>query len=188
MFTGTVQRQPNNAHEFQAMRQNVVSLCSIHAFEEGLKKLNPTPAQALQLLEIVLLSGLPRDIKYEFMQKLGEQSAFTVHNISFRRGDEAVTGMLVEAYKDAANITAFCQDQLEPILANTAGSNGLSAEEINSYLFAKLQDRLRFMLRVKYLPVEDRSEYTDPAPQTLGRTREDFLDGKGTFDPAEEGF
>ena len=187
MFAGPVQRQPKNAEEFLRIRQNVISLCSIDDFQEGLGKLNPTPAQLFQLLEIVLLSALPRDSKNEFMQKIGERAAFTLQNVTFLPGDEVVTAMMVDAYRDAATMTAFCQDQLAPILSNTTGGNGFSAEDINSYLFAKLQDRLRFMLRVKRLPIEDRSDYVDPAPQELKRTREDFLEGNGTFDPAEEG-
>lgn len=187
MLSRTVTKEPNNDAEFQRLRQSVQSQCTVDQFQKDLRLLNPTPAQLFQVLEITLLSGSSRETKNDFMQKIGEQVAFTLHQVPVRPGQEDVTMMLVGAYRDAARLTAFCQDDLASILSNTKGANGISAEEINSYMFAKLQDRVRYILYMKGLPVEDRNAYEDPAPQALERSREDFLLGKGAFDPKEEG-
>lgn len=187
MFSRAVTREPNNDAEFQRVKESVQSQCPVAQFEKELRLLNPTPAQLFQVLEVTLLSALPRETKNDFMQKIGEQVAFTLHQVRVVPGDEHVTMMLVDAYRDAAKFTGFCQDQLAQILSNTKDAEGISAEEINSYMFAKLQDRVRYILYRKGLPVEDRNAYDDPAPQMLQRSREDFLLGKGVFEPREEG-
>jgi hypothetical protein len=191
MFANKLQRNPDNAGEFQKLRQNIISQCSVDDFEKGLPFLNPTPAQVFQVLEITLLSESSREIKNVFMQKIGEHVASALRDIPLNSGpnsrDQFETQMMIEAYRDAVKMVAFCQDELAPILLNTKSVNDLPAEEINSYLFAKLQDRLRFMLRAKGLPAEDRSTYADPAPKGLERSKEDFLAGRGAFDPAEVG-
>ncbi len=187
MFSRALTREPNNDAHFQQLKESVQSQCLVAQFEKELRLLNPTPAQLFQLLEVTLLSGSSRETKNEFMQKIGEQVAFTLQQVRVAPGEEDVTMMLVDAYRDAAKFTDFCQDQLAPILSNTRGVDEISAEEINSYLFAKLQDRVRYILYRKGFAVEDRNAYDDPAPQMLQRSRENFLLGKGVFEPGEEG-
>jgi hypothetical protein len=188
MFATSINREPNNHAEFSQVKKSLNGGTTAEAFKEDLRKLNPTPAQLLQLLEINLLSATPLPAKNKLMQMIGEHAASAVQSIQISRGEELTALQMIDAYKDAARITAFCQDGLAPILLNTKDANGLSAAEINSYLFAKLQDTLRFVLIAKRLPVEDREPYCDPAPSQLGRSREDFLAGRGTFDPVEAGF
>ena len=188
MFATPINRDPNNQAEFSQVKESLHMGIAAEVFEEGLRKLNPTPAQLLQLLEINLLSASPLPAKNELMQMIGEHAASAVQSIQVSRGEELTALQLIDAYKDAARITAFCQDGLAPIISNTKDAEGLSAAEINSYLFAKLQDALRFMLIAKRLPVEDRELCSDPAPGQLGRSRDDFLAGRGIFDPVKAGF
>ena len=188
MFATPINREPNNHAEFSQVKESLHMGIAAEVFKEGLRRLNPTPAQLLQLLEINLLSASALSAKNELMQMIGERAAFTVRSIDVSRKEEVTALQTIDAYRDAAQITAFCQDELAPILSNSKDANGLSAAEINSYLFAKLQDTLRFVLIAKGLPVEDREPYSDPAPGQLGRSREDFLAGRGIFDPVEAGF
>jgi len=188
MLATSINREPNNHAEFSQVRESLYVGTTGAAFKEALVKLNPTPAQLLRLLEINLLSASPLPAKNELMQMIGEHAASAVRSVQVSHGEELTALHMIDAYKDAATITAFCQESLAPILSNAKDANGLSAAEINSYLFAKLQDTLRFVLMAKRLPVEDREPYSDPAPGTLGRSREDFLAGRGTFDPVEAGF
>jgi hypothetical protein len=188
MFATPINREPNNHAEFSQVKESLHIGSAAEVFKEGLEKLNPTPAQLLQLLEITLLSPSALPAKNEFMQMIGERAASAVMSIHVSRGEEVTALQMIDAYRDAAQITAFCQDELALILSNTKDANGLSAAEINSYLFAKLQDTLRFVLNAKRLPVEDREPYSDPAPGELERSREDFLVGRGIFDPVKAGF
>ena len=180
-----VNKSPDNSAAFQELSTNIRNGCTVEEFAAAVPRTNPSPAQIFQTLEIVLLSDIQREVKPQYLSVL---SSYITRSLSRVPGaDEPephLTGMM-NAYRDAKGMIDFCGQHLTVILGNTRGTIEVSAEDINSYQFAKLQDRLRLMLRLKRVPFEERTPYSDPAPSALERTREDFLDGSGTLGETE---
>jgi hypothetical protein len=180
-----VNKNPDNSAAFQALALQVRQACSIEEFTSAIPRTNPSPAQIFQTLEIVLLSRIERDDKPLYLRVLSDYIEGSLKKVpGLDTPDSNLTGMM-NAYRDAGQMITFMTSELTKISSINRGANGLSAEDIQSYLFAKTQDSLRLMLRVKGLSVEDRAPYTDPAPLALERSRDDFLEGTGTLGEQE---
>jgi hypothetical protein len=185
MVAPSINREPSNHAIFTHVREAIRGGCAPDAFAKELLLLNPTPAQIFQLLEITVLSESSLESKNELMQKLGEHAVATISTSTIPQRDRSLAHEMIHAYKEAADTTAWCQDLLSGIRGNVEAREGLSAAEFNLCCLAELQDMLRFILRTNRLPVEDRTEYKDPVLKVCRRSREDFLDGKGVYNPAE---
>lgn len=175
-----INTKPNNDRQFDECRKLLIDECSPGELKESLTRLKPTPAQIFRVTEITLLADSSLETKHDLLQKIGEYVAQSLSEVLVL--SETVL-MMINAYRDAVKMVSFSQDEIESIMKITKGNNGISAEEIKAYLFAKHQDCVRYIIARKGLEVENREPYNDPAPQSLERTREDFLAGKGAFIP-----
>jgi hypothetical protein len=171
-------RNPDNEVNFENCRNALIQGCAPDEFTNNLISLKPTPAQIFRLTEITHLAQSNLETKYNLLQKMGEYLAKSLREVT---ACDVTTAKMVEAFIDAARMLSFCQDEISKIMQVKEGRNEFTAEELRSYLLARHQDVVRHVIDTKRLAVENREVYIDPAPKSLGRSRDDFLIGKGTY-------
>ena len=143
-----VNKSPDNSGAFEDLSNRIRNSCSVEELASVLPRTNPTPAQMFQTLEIIMLSNLPRESKPEYLTVLGTYIDRSCRKIPGADEPEPALMGMMAAYQDAGKMIKFCQEGLNTIITNSRGTDEVSAEDINSYQFAKLQDTLRLMLRL----------------------------------------
>lgn len=122
--------------------------------------------------------------KIEFCEVLHERAAKMIliyHNIRtqnpFNREPSDIENLNFQFY----NIVKLFQERLAKII-----DDDNIPKDIIAFLLVQAQDILRAALIEKSLPVEDRNNYADQAPEELRRTQDEFLNGEGILNLEDE--